>query len=738
MSPEQWLASQSKPEATASGAQSPEEWLKANPNPPALMGPKDRPSDVTGQVGSQLKETFGWDPQRMHAPDMSGAMTKGGLPGVAIGAGIGSIGGPVGALTGGLTGGVIGAAGGGIEELLSSAGFGPGTAMMGGMLTPGGGLAQKGAQKLTSKLPDPTWGDIARFTPGLGKYLRGIDERAAERTAEKFVLNRGAPSRQAESQVGESLRRGSESSREQFRLGAEERKRAIEQRYQQQLQEQQQRVSALRGEMSKAKQAQLEATNATAAELSGLNPVPPSELGRDAMGVLTQRLENLQGERSREYERLFSEYIDFARTEQAAGRPWQSSPTGKKTLDNIRGLMEPSKEMGKVRPMTTEEEKAVKQVLDEIEGVRTVKVEEPYPETRTTKEPLDIRGIDNVVRKLGEAAKGQPPEGYQAINKNLALKMKKMLSEGLYEWAPAGSAAKRSYREGSEKMEAFVDSQIDKVTRTSSDIRGKYTTDPQSVTSTLFKSPQSVKDFKEALGGDSETVRRLATQHVNNQLHALGGNPAKVERWLTDPKNKEWMKEAGIEGHGQSFLGNLKDLTRRAEGAGKGVAAGEKKLGRDALQARDAAIGESKTRALEQVRKEASAYERRMSDAINASKYPETALENLLNSGSKKSIQTIAQLLDEGGRKAMPDAVRQYMSRGGASSLADRWNKVKPMLEHGKLMGADDIAKLDADVTKAIEALRKTPAGKTRRKVNDLAVRIASKIGGTYAANEEL
>jgi hypothetical protein len=750
MSPEEWLASQNK-DAAAAGM-SPEEWMasqKAAPAAPAAP-PQDltkaafvpprgiRPrgaADVAKQ--QELEQQFG----RTRPAEFSGvpaylaAGTESAAMAAPVGAGLGAMfgGGVPGAVAGGAAAIPLGFFGGLASQAAKDIGFGPGTQMLAGMAPMPGGQAV--TQNISRAVTPATERVGAALFSALPYRIRaGLQALSAKPTesltdAARQAILAGTPQgRAAETVVGEAAKRGAGTAVAGARTEAEAQKAAIEAKYQAGLEQQRARVAAMRGELSKAKAAEQQATNQAAAEVSNLTPVSPSELGGEAQTILNQRLDALKTERSTEYETLFKDYIDFARSEQAAGRPWQLSEQGKSTIGKLEGLLTPTEEMGKgVRALTADEEKAVRAVLDDLQGVRKVQVTEPYPETQIIKQPLDIKGIDNVVRKLGEAAKGRPAEGYDAIGKQLALDMKQMITEGLYNWAPAGSAAKQSYREGSKKLESFVESQISSITDTSNKIRGKLTTDPQGVGKTLFKSTQSVEDLKNALGGDMATVQRLAKQHVNNELYNLGGNPAKVEQWLSNPKNKEWMKAAGIETHGQEFLTNLKDFTAKAEGAAKGVATGEAKLTPEKLRARDVAIGEAKTKALENVRSQASAYEKRISTVINAGKFEGETLEKVLSSGSKKNIQTIGALMDDAGRQAMPDAIRQYMSRSSPANLGNNWDKLKPMLEYGKLMDASQIAKLDADVAKAVQLMGKTP---TRKQINQLGVLISGRVAG--------
>ena len=693
-------------------------------------GPEDvsKQQELEQQFGRNRPAEFSGVPAYLAAGAESAAMAA------PVGAGLGAVfgGGVPGAVAGGAAAVPLGFFGGLASQAAKDIGFGPGTQMLAGMAPmPGGQAVTQGITKAVTPATERVGAALFRALPyrvraGL-QALTGGSKDVLTPTARDVLTGGVAPSRTAETAVGEAAKRGAGTAVAGARTEAEAQKAAIEAKYQAGLEQQRARVAAMRGELSKAKAAEQQATNQAAAEVSNLTPVNPSDLGGEAQTILDHRLDALKTQRSTEYETLFKDYIDFARSEQAAGRPWQSSEQGKKVISEIEGLLVPTKEMGKVRALTADEEKAVRGVLDDLQGVRKIQVTEPYPETQIVKQPLDIKGIDNVVRKLGEAAKGRPAEGYDAINAALANDLKKKITEGLYDWAPAGSAAKKAYREGSQKLESFVESQISGVTATSDKIRGKLTTDPQGVGKTLFKSTQSVEDLKNALGGDMATVQRLAKQHVNNELFNLGGNPAKVEQWLSDLKNKEWMEAAGIDTHGQEFLKNLKDLTAKAEGAAKGVVTGEAKLTPEKLRERDVKIGEAKTKALENVRAQASAYEKRISTVINAGKFEGETLEKVLSSGSKKNIQTIGALMDDAGRQAMPDAIRQYMSRSSPANLGNNWDKLKPMLEYGKLMDAGQIAKLDADVAKAVQLMGKTP---TKKQINQLGVLISGRVAG--------
>lgn len=651
-----------------------------------------------------------------------------------VGATIGAVlgGGVPGAAAGGATAVPLGFFSGLASQAMKDLGFGPGTQMLAGMAPmPGGQAVSQAITKTVAPATERVGAALYSALPykvraGLSA-LTGKPEVVMPPTARDVLTGGAAPSRAAETAVGEAAQRGAAVQTEAARAQAAQQKAAIEAKYQADLQAQRERVAALRGEVSKAKAAQQQAAGQAAAEVSGITTVPPSELGAEIQGRLIGQKAALDTEIKNTYREKLKDFLDFARGEQRAGRFWQDSEAGKSAITRIEDLLKPTAEMGEVRALKADQETAVRKVLDDIQGNRKVTVTEPYPETKVVPQPVDVMVIDDVIRELGEAAKGRPSEGYAAIGENLAKEMRSILRGSMEDYAGAYGAAKQSYREGSKLLETFKEGQVAKVTQTTNTIRDRLRTDPVGVGDTLFKSPQTISDLTEALGGDKKLVADFARQYVNNKLAEFGGDVRKTANWLNKPRTQEMMEAAGIKGHGQDYLKNLQDFTSKAEGAGKGVAVGEAKLAPEKLRQRDVVIGEAKTRALENVRAQATAYEKRISDVINSGKFEVDTLERVLNSPTKKNIQTIGQLMDDQGRAAMPDAIRQYMSRSSPTNLGNTWDKLKPMLEYGKLLDSKQIAALDADVKKAVEQMGKTP---TKKQINQLGVLISGRVAG--------
>ena len=133
------------------------------------------------------------------------------------------------------------------------------------------------------------------------------------------------------------------------------------------------------------------------------------------------------------------------------------------------------------------------------------------------------------------------------------------------------------------------------------------------------------------------------------------------------------------------------------------------------------------------MRKQASDYEKRVADAANLGKAPAVRLEQLLNTGDPASIRRVGQMLDAQGRAAMPDAIRQYISRSSPGKLADNWDKTKRLIESGKLMTPAQLKTLDDDIGKALSTMGKTP---TPKQIHQIGVLIASRLATFGAATK--
>lgn len=703
------------------------------------------PTDPSSRVDIFKRDIY--DPSRMRMPTVGGAteaVTKGAGAGSVVGGAVGGVMGglaggqiPLGTATGAIGGGLMGGTSALVEYGLESAGFSPQFAALVSLASPtkyAETIAERTAPKVVNAA-DRLLSNIpgVRGLYEMGKGLIDVKEQtgAAKRVSDALAGLTGgaAPSREAEVTVGQSMGRGAREAQMASQTRVAETQAQIEQRATKEMQQEKERVARLSGRATGAELMQQQSNAQKAAQASNLTVTAPSELGGEIQGRLVGRQGAIDTEMKQAYEAQLTDFLDFARAEQRAGRFWQDSEAGKGAITKLQSLTKPTEEMGPVKRMTSEEESAVNKVLDEIQGTRKVTVSDPYPETKIVKEPVDVMVIDNVIRKLGEAAKGRPAEGYEAIGKNLALEMRGILRNAMGNYSESYGAAKKSYSDALKLLETYQEGPVAKVAETSAKVRDRLTNDPQGVADSLFRSPSAVSDLTEALG-DKKTVVDLGRQYINNKLASFEGKVKDTENWLKNSKTQETIDALGLKGYGDDYLNNLKKFDVESRQFGKRAKALEAQVTPEKIKAGRKAVVSEEQAALNKVRTQASDYEKRVADAANLGKFEEARLETLLNSGTPSSVRRVGQMLDDAGRQAMPDAIRQYLSRSQGSKLPDNWNKLKPMLEYGKLMNPSQIAKLDADVSRAISEMGKTP---TRKQINQLGILISSRVAGSLA-----
>ena len=199
---------------------------------------------------------------------------------------------------------------------------------------------------------------------------------------------------------------------------------------------------------------------------------------------------------------------------------------------------------------------------------------------RTTHEALD-----NVRRKLGDAAYGKEAEGYGALGQKQAKELYEDIAA--VQEAYAGEAQKNlqaNYVKQLEEGEKFK-------TRT-----GRLALDedktPAAIPKSFFKDRDGVRDLKE-LTGNEEQVNRAGADFLSGKLQ--GKSAAQVKAYLDDVNNQDWLQELpGVHAKAVAYQKELQSaeellarrtqvsekLTKRAEGltksGGQAVSAADK------------------------------------------------------------------------------------------------------------------------------------------------------------------
>jgi cell division septum initiation protein DivIVA len=258
----------------------------------------------------------------------------------------------------------------------------------------------------------------------------------------------------------------------------------------------------------------------------------------------------------------------------------------------------------------------------------------------------------------------------------------------------------------------------------------RFAADPQGVPKQFFSSQQSVRDLKE-LTGDSGLVQRAGSSYVSNQLRGMSAK--QVEQYYQ--KNSDWLREvpglqksvndyanrlAKIESTAQKVEGSATSLSKRAAAVSpeaEGAAAKERaetisragQVAEGSLKAQGRVLEQGQQAATEAV-KSAQAPAAGLKNILMGGERPEAVRDLLLN-GKPEQTRLAARIASQtpDGQKQLEGSVRQITAQMTAGTLQKQWTeRLKPMLEDGKMIAPDRLKALDSD----IKGLLKAYAGK--------------------------
>ena len=302
-------------------------------------------------------------------------------------------------------------------------------------------------------------------------------------------------------------------------------------------------------------------------------PQDKSVTGKNLVNEIKGKSDVGHEQRKKLAESTYGKAWDNTRKKQQAGDYWQSSPSGQDFFNTLENKIKVSD----VTPVTTAEETEIKNIINELQGKQTGFETQLKFDPATglmenvavaKKAPLDIKPVTEVLRKLRDAEKGFPEEGFKAIGQRRAKAMSKSLEKSIADWDDSIRIADQEYKINSEKLYPERTRRGESVlARQKYDIN-ELAADPANAPAQFFQSKQGVQDLTRLLGNDKEKVADFANQHVVNELSALNSS-AKAENWVTNQKNIDWMNE--VPGLRQKAEGYVKQLL---SSEGKSVSAG--------------------------------------------------------------------------------------------------------------------------------------------------------------------
>ena len=302
-------------------------------------------------------------------------------------------------------------------------------------------------------------------------------------------------------------------------------------------------------------------------------PQDKSVTGKNLINEIKGKSDVGHEQRKQLAESTYGKAWDNTRKKQQAGDYWQSSPSGQDFFNTLENKIKVSD----VTPVTTAEETEIKNIINELQGKQTGFETQLKFDPATglmenvavaKKAPLDIKAVTEVLRKLRDAEKGFPEEGFKAIGQRRAKAMSKSLEKSIADWDDSIRIADQEYKINSEKLYPERTRRGESVlARQKYDIN-ELSADPANAPAQFFQSKQGVQDLTRLLGNDKEKVADFANQHVVNELSALNSS-AKAENWVTNQKNIDWMNEIpGLRQKAEGYVKQLLSLEGKSASAG--------------------------------------------------------------------------------------------------------------------------------------------------------------------------
>jgi hypothetical protein len=341
--------------------------------------------------------------------------------------------------------------------------------------------------------------------------------------------------------------------------------------------------------------------------------------------------------------------------------------------------------------------------------------------------PTSFDALDDVRRRLGDAAYGKEVEGYSAIGTEIAKKYYGKISEIQSKFAgEAHDALQGGYESASRLLDKYKSKAGKRATVEDRFDPSRYQTDAASLPNDYFKTQQSVKDLVELTGGDKGLVTQAASDFSARQLRDK--NAKGVRTWLN--QNGDWLSSpdlAGVKSKIESYANTLERAERVSGKTGKAA---------QILESREPTVLRAGEKAVASGEKEAGAItdeaQKRVQTILGDSSPAKRVREIIL--GGKQSVwNEVGPILSGSpqGKKAITDAVLQVIApeeMGGLIKLTKFREDVAPFLKSSKLMSDGQIAALESQLRTIYNSAMGQPA-----KLNMMQTAIKNAIIGVSA-----
>jgi len=314
-------------------------------------------------------------------------------------------------------------------------------------------------------------------------------------------------------------------------------------------------------------------------------PQDPSTTGSSLVNDIKGVSDVKRQQRATLADQTYTAAFDSARAKQANRDFWQTSPSGQNFFTTLENKIKTSDTTN----VSSAEESEIKNIINELRGKVTGRgTKSVYDPAKGIVEvpgdpiyaPADIKVVVEQLRKLREAERGFPPQGFEAITKGRAKAMAKSLEESIANWDDGLRKADQTYKAMSERLYPEESRRAKAVLARQKYDVNQLAADPVNAPKKFFQSKQGIEDLTNLLDGDTNKVAQYANQHVINELSAKK-TAKEAENWVTDKNNKDWMNAVpGLRQRAEDYVKQLleaetkgksaEEMRKRLKTAGKG------------------------------------------------------------------------------------------------------------------------------------------------------------------------
>ena len=314
-------------------------------------------------------------------------------------------------------------------------------------------------------------------------------------------------------------------------------------------------------------------------------PQDPSATGSSLVNDIKGVSDVKRQQRATLADQTYTAAFDAARAKQANRDFWQTSKSGQDFFTTLENKIKTSDTTN----VSSAEESEIKNIIGELRGKVTGRgTKSVYDPQKGIVEvpgdpihaPADIKVVVEQLRKLREAERGFPPQGFEAITKGRAKAMAKSLEESIAKWDDGLRKADQTYKAMSERLYPEESRRAKAVLARQKYDVNQLAADPVNAPKKFFQSKQGIEDLTNLLDGDTNKVAQYANQHVINELSAIK-TAKEAEKWVTNKTNKDWMNAVpGLRQRAEDYVKQLleaetkgksaEDMRKRLKSAGRG------------------------------------------------------------------------------------------------------------------------------------------------------------------------